>query len=197
MPDDLRSQIERIREMVDAFHIPRLEMDGYEADDVLGSVAKVASEQGLGVKIITGDRDLLQLVNERTAVYLAGDDSTYITDADVVKKLGVKPNQVVDYKAIVGDTSDNIPGIKGVGEKTAVALIEKFGTLDAIYANLEQVEKRWKGKFEEHKEAAYMSRDLAQIETNLKMKFNLEDAKVSPFDGAKLEAFFKEWNSKL
>ncbi|HCK66538.1 MAG TPA: DNA polymerase I [Anaerolineae bacterium] len=196
MPDDLRSQITRIREMVDAFHIPRLEMDGYEADDVLGSVAKVAVEQGLGVKIITGDRDLLQLVNERTAVYLAGDDSTYITDADVKKKLGVNPNQVVDYKAIVGDTSDNIPGIKGVGEKTAVSLIEKFGTLDSIYENLEQVEKRWKTKFEEHKEAAYMSRDLARIETNLKLKFNLEDAKVKLFDGSKLEAFFKEMEFK-
>lgn len=196
MPDDLRSQITRIREMVDAFHIPRLEMDGYEADDVLGSVAKVAAEQGLGVKIITGDRDLLQLVNERTAVYLAGDDATYITDADVVKKLGVKPNQVVDYKAIVGDTSDNIPGVKGVGEKTAVALIEKFNTLDAIYENLDQVEKRWKTKFEENKEAAYMSRDLARIEINLKLKFDLEDAKVKPFDGSKLEAFFAEMEFK-
>lgn len=192
MPDDLRSQITRIREMVDLFNIPRLEMDGYEADDVLGSVAKIAAEKGLGVKIITGDRDLLQLVNERTAVYLAGDDQTYITDADVVKKLGVKPGQVVDYKAIVGDTSDNIPGVKGVGEKTAVALLEKFGTLDNIYANLEQVENRWRGKFETNKETAYMSRDLAHIETNLKIKFDLEHAKVAPFDGSKLEAFFKE-----
>lgn len=196
MPDDLRSQIERIRSMVDMFHIPRLEMDGYEADDVLGSVAKLAAEQGLGVKIITGDRDLLQLVNERTAVYLAGDDQTYITDADVVKKLGVRPGQVVDYKAIVGDTSDNIPGVKGVGEKTAVALLEKFETLDAIYANLDQVEKRWQGKFEASKETAYMSRDLARIETNLKLKFNLEEAKVTPFDGAKLEEFFKEMEFK-
>jgi len=196
MPDDLRSQIERIRSMVDMFNIPRLEMDGYEADDVLGSVAKLAAEQGLGVKIITGDRDLLQLVNERTAVYLAGDDQTYITDADVVKKLGVRPGQVVDYKAIVGDTSDNIPGVKGVGEKTAVALLEKFETLDAIYANLDQVEKRWQGKFEASKETAYMSRDLARIETNLKLKFNLEEAKVTPFDGAKLEEFFKEMEFK-
>ena len=192
MPDDLRSQITRIREMVDAFNIPRLEMDGYEADDVLGSVAKIAAEQGLGVKIITGDRDLLQLVNQRTAVYLAGDDQTYITDADVIKKLGVRPNQVVDYKAIVGDTSDNIPGVKGVGEKTAIALLEKFDTLDAIYANLDKVENRWKGKFETNKETAYMSRDLARIETNLKIKFDFEHAKVAPFDGSKLEAFFKE-----
>lgn len=196
MPDDLRSQIMHIREMVDLFNIPRLEMDGYEADDVLGSVAKIAAEKGLGVKIITGDRDLLQLVNERTAVYLAGDDQTYITDADVVKKLGVRPNQVVDYKAIVGDTSDNIPGVKGVGEKTAIALLEKFGTLDAIYANLDQVENRWRGKFESSKETAYMSRDLARIETNLKIKFDFEHAKVAPFDGAKLEAFFKEMEFK-
>ncbi|MFN8412216.1 MAG: 5'-3' exonuclease H3TH domain-containing protein [Anaerolineales bacterium] len=130
MPDDLRVQLDHIREMVDAFNIPRLEMEGYEADDVLGSVAKIAAEKGLGVKIITGDRDLLQLVNERTAVYLAGDDQTYISDADVIKKLGVRADQVVDYKAIVGDTSDNIPGVKGVGEKTAIALLEKFQTLD-------------------------------------------------------------------
>jgi len=192
MPDDLRSQLERIREMVDAFNIPRLEKEGYEADDVLGSIARIAAEQGLGIKIITGDRDLLQLVNERTAVYLAGDDQTYITDADVIKKLGVRANQVVDYKAIVGDTSDNIPGIKGVGEKTAIALLEKFGTLDEIYKNLDQVEKRWQGKFESNKEAAYMSRDLAQIEVNLDLKLDLEHAAVKPFDAAKLEAFFKE-----
>ncbi|MBL8101086.1 MAG: DNA polymerase I [Anaerolineales bacterium] len=196
MPDDLRPQLDRIREMVDAFNIPRLEMEGYEADDVLGSVAKIAAEQGLGVKIITGDRDLLQLVNERTAVYLAGDDQTYISDADVIKKLGVRANQVVDYKAIVGDTSDNIPGVKGVGEKTAIALLEKFQTLDAIYANLEQVENRWKGKFEASKETAYMSYDLAKIKVDLKINFDFEHAAVKPFDPTKLEAFFKEMEFK-
>ncbi len=191
MPDDLRPQIERIREMVDAFNIPRLEMEGYEADDVLGSVAKIAAEKGLGVKIITGDRDLLQLVNERTAVYLAGDNQIYITDQDVINKLGVRADQVVDYKAIVGDTSDNIPGIKGVGEKTAITLLEKFGTLDAIYANLDQVENRWRGKFESNKDAAYMSRDLARIEVNLKIDLDLEHAAVKPFDSTALEEFFK------
>ncbi|MCB0101805.1 MAG: DNA polymerase I [Anaerolineales bacterium] len=192
MPDNLRPQLDRIREMVDAFNIPRLEMEGYEADDVLGSVSRLAAEKGLGVKIITGDRDLLQLVNDRTSVYLAGDNQTYITDEDVIRKLGVRPNQVVDYKAIVGDTSDNIPGVKGVGEKTAVTLLEKFNTLDNIYANLDQVEKRWQGKFEASKETAYMSRDLAQIETNLKIKFDFEHAKVAPFDGTKLANFFRE-----
>jgi DNA polymerase-1 len=196
MPDDLRAQIERIREMVDAFNIPRLEVEGFEADDVLGTVAKQVNAQGLGVKIITGDRDLLQLVNERTAVYLAGDDQTYITDEDVIRKLGVRPNQVVDYKAIVGDTSDNIPGVKGVGEKTAVGLLEKFGTLDAVYANIEQVEKRWKAKLEEGKDSAYLSYKLARIDTDIKIKFDLEKAKAHDFDAAKVIAFFEQLEFK-
>jgi len=193
MPDDLRPQIERIREMVDIFNLPRLEMEGYEADDVLGSVAKVATEQGLGVKIITGDRDLLQLVNERTAVYVAGDDKTYVTDQDVVKsKFGIPPHQVVDYKAIVGDKSDNIPGVPGVGEKTALKLLEQFGTLDGIYAHLDEVEKRWQTKLEENKESAYMSRDLAAIHTDLPVELDLEHARADRFDPAALEAFFTE-----
>src|SRR5512138_3393594 len=146
MPDDLRPQIGRIRELIDAFNIPRLEMEGFEADDVLGSIAHIANEQGLGVKIISGDRDLLQLVNDRTIVYLAGDDQNYVTDEDVIMKLGVRPDQVVDYKALVGDKSDNVPGVMGVGEKTAIALIGKFGTLDGIYQNIDQIDQRWQAK---------------------------------------------------
>ena len=192
MPDDLRPQLERIRQMVDAFNIPRLEMEGFEADDVLGSVAHIANEQGIGVKIITGDRDLLQLVNERTTVYLAGDNQNYITDEDVEKKLGVLPKQVVDYKAIVGDKSDNIPGVMGVGEKTAVNLLEKFGTLDNIYQNIDDVEKRWKTKLEDNKESAYLSRDLAQIKTDLDIKLDLEHAKAQDLDIPAIEAFFTE-----
>ncbi len=192
MPDDLRPQIERIRQMVDAFNIPRLEMEGFEADDVLGSVARIAAEQGLGVKIITGDRDLLQLVDKRTTVYLAGDDQNYIKDEDVVKKLGVLPKQVVDYKAIVGDKSDNIPGVAGVGEKTAIALLEKYKTLDNIYKNIDEVEKRWKTKLEDNKANAYLSRDLAQIKTDLNIKLDLEHAKAHELDVPSIEAFFKE-----
>jgi len=193
MPDDLRPQIERIRQMVDIFNLPRLEMEGYEADDVLGSVARVAAEQGLGVKIITGDRDLLQLVNQRTAVYVAGDDKTYVTDQDVTNsKFGVPPNQVVDYKAIVGDKSDNIPGVPGVGEKTALGLLKKYGTLDEIYAHLDEVENRWRTKLEDGKDSAYMSRDLATIHTDLPVKLDLEHARADRFEPAALEAFFQE-----
>jgi DNA polymerase-1 len=192
MPDDLSPQIGRIRQVVDAFNIPRLEMEGFEADDVLGSIARIATGQGLGVKIITGDRDLLQLVNERTAVYLAGDDQNYVTDEDVIRKLGVPPNQVVDYKALVGDKSDNIPGVSGIGEKTAISLLQKFGTLDNIYQNIDQVENRWKGKLEQNRENAFLSRDLAQIRTDLKIKFDLDRAKADGLDFPSIESIFKE-----
>ncbi|HRQ32286.1 MAG TPA: DNA polymerase I, partial [Anaerolineales bacterium] len=192
MPDDLRPQIKRIREMVDAFNIPRLELEGYEADDVLGSVARIAAEQGLGVKIVTGDRDLLQLVNKRTSVYLAGDDKTFIKDEDVAQKLGVPPSQVVDYKALVGDKSDNIPGVAGVGEKTAIALLEKYKTLDGIYKNIDKVEPRWKTKLEANKENAYLSYTLAQIKTDLNIKLDLEHAKAQDLNVPAIQAFFTE-----
>jgi DNA polymerase-1 len=192
MPDDLRAQIERIRQMVDAFNIPRLEMEGFEADDVLGSTARWAAKQGLGVKIITGDRDLLQLVDDRTIVYLAGDDQNYITPDDVLGKLHVRPEQVVDYKAIVGDKSDNIPGVPGVGEKTAEALLAKFTSLDNIYAHLDEVEPRWRTKLEAGKDSAYMSQKLAAIRTDLPVTLDLEQAKPDAYDPAKVEAVFRE-----
>ncbi len=192
MPDDLRPQIERIRQMVDAFNIPRLEMEGFEADDVLGSAASWAAKQGLGVKIITGDRDLLQLVNDRTIVYLAGDDQNYITPEDVLGKMHVRPEQVVDYKALVGDKSDNIPGVPGVGEKTTENLISKYGTLDSIYAHLDEIEPRWRTKLEAGKASAYMSYKLAAIRTDLKVAFDLEQARTEVFEPAKVEALFRE-----
>jgi DNA polymerase-1 len=193
MPDDLRPQIERIRQLVDAFNIPRLEMEGYEADDVLGSAARWAARQGLGVKIITGDRDLLQLVDERTIVYLAGDDQNYVTAEDVLGKLHVRPDQVVDYKALVGDKSDNIPGVAGVGEKTTENLLAKFGTLDAIYAHLDEVEPRWRTRLEAGKDSAYLSQKLAQIRSDLEVTVDLEQAHPDNFDPARVEALFREF----
>jgi DNA polymerase-1 len=192
MPDDLRPQLKRIRQVVDAFNIPRLEMEGFEADDVLGSVAQWAAKQGLGVKIVTGDRDLLQLVNQRIIVYLAGDDQNYITPEDVLGKLHVRPEQVVDYKALVGDKSDNIPGVAGVGEKTTENLLAKYGTLDAIYAHLDEIEPRWRTKLEAGKETAYMSQELAAIRSDLPVTLDLEQARTEKYDPAKVEAIFRE-----
>ncbi len=196
MPDDLRPQIERIRQLVDAFNIPRLEMEGFEADDVLGSTARAAAAQGLGVKIITGDRDLLQLVAERVIVSLPGkslsEAKDYITTKDVVDYFGVRPEQVVDYKAIVGDKSDNIPGVAGVGEKTAQLLFQKYATLDEIYAHLDEIEPRWRAKLEASKEMAYLSQKLATIRTDLPVTLDLEQARPDAFDSAKVAALFNE-----
>lgn len=195
MPDDLRSQIERIRELVDAFNIPRLEVEGYEADDVLGSVAKWAVDKGLGVKIITGDRDLLQLVEERIIVNLPGrslsEARDYLTE-DVKEYLGVQPNQVVDFKALVGDKSDNIPGVLGIGEKTAASLLQSYGTLDGVYTHLDDLSPGVRDKLVKGREQAYLSRELSQIVTDLSISMDLEQARPHAFDPGRIEALFRE-----
>ncbi len=195
MPDDLVPQIERIRHLVDTFNIPRLEMEGYEADDVLGSVANLAVKEGFGVKIITGDRDLLQLANDRIIINLTGSKMSDAQDyfpENVKEKLGVNPDQVVDYKALVGDTSDNIPGIKGIGQKTASSLLEKYPHLDDIYANLDAITGRTKTLLEEGKESAYLSYDLARIRTDLPIKIDFEKARTQEVDLEKIIALFKD-----
>ncbi|MEJ2597347.1 MAG: DNA polymerase I [Anaerolineales bacterium] len=195
MPDELRSQIERIRELVDAFNIPRLEMENYEADDVLGSVAHQAVAKGLGVKIFTGDRDLLQLVDERIIVNLPGrslSDAKDYLPADVKEYLGVRPDQVVDYKALVGDKSDNIPGVSGVGEKTAISLLEKYDTLDNIYQHLDELSGSVRKKLEAGHDSAYLSKKLATIIANLEVPLDLERARPDHFEPEHIEAIFRE-----
>jgi DNA polymerase I len=195
MPEDLRPQIDRIRELVDTFNIPRAELEGYEADDVLGSLANWAVDQGLTVKIITGDRDLLQLVNDRITVNLPGrslsDAQDYFPD-DVKESLGVWPDQVVDLKAIIGDRSDNIPGVYGVGEKTAVKLLEKYQNLDNIYQHIDEVTSRFQTKLIEGKDEAYLSQKLAQIVSNLDLKIDLDQAKPDKFDPLKVRDLFRD-----
>ncbi len=195
MPDDLVTQMARVRQIVDAFDIPRLEMEGYEADDVLGSVARKAVEDGLGVKIITGDRDLLQLVTERIIVNLPGrtlsDARDYLPE-DVVEYLGVPPRQVVDFKALVGDKSDNIPGVAGVGEKTAISLLQEYDTLDGIYAHLDDLSGSVRKKLEAGRENAYLSQKLATIVLDLDVPFKLERARPDHIQPDKVEALFRE-----
>jgi len=195
MPDDLGPQIERIRQIVDAFNIPRLEVEGFEADDVLGSVAKWAVDQGLGVKIITGDRDLLQLVEDRIIVNLPGKSLSEARDylpEHVQEYLGVRPDQVVDYKALVGDKSDNIPGVAGIGEKTAASLIQTYGNLDEIYAHLDDLSKGVREKLEAGREEAYLSHKLSKIVTNLSIPLDLERARPHDFEPRRIEALFRE-----
>jgi len=195
MPDDLRPQIERVRQIVDAFNIPRLEVEGYEADDILGSVAQRAAAAGLGVKIITGDRDLLQLVNDRIIVNLPGKSLADAKDyraEDVEAFLGVRPNQVVDYKALVGDKSDNIPGVSGIGEKTAIMLLKSYDTLDGVYTHLNELAAGVRGKLEAGKGSAYLSQKLAFIVTDFEVTLDLDMARSENFDPRKVEAIFRE-----
>lgn len=195
MPEDLRPQIDRMRELVDSFNIPRAEMDGYEADDVLGSLAHWAVDQGLRVKIITGDKDLLQLVNDQVVVNLPGrslsDARDYFRE-DVKKSIGVWPEQVIDYKALTGDRSDNIPGVYGVGEKTATSLLEKYHTLDEIYDHLEEIKTRFRNKLAEGREDAYLSKKLATIVIDLAVELNLERARPEKFDPLRVRSLFRE-----
>ena len=195
MPEDLRPQIERIRQMVDAFHLPRLEQEGVEADDVLGTIAKQAVEQGLGVKIITGDRDLLQLVNERVVVNLSGtkiSDAKSYTPKDVEAYLGVRPDQIVDYKALVGDPSDNYKGVPGIGQKTATALLDKYQTFEEIYQHLDEIPVRILNKLKEGRESGLLSQKLAQIKMDVPVKLVLEDARTNHINPAAVESLFRE-----
>ncbi|MBN1440952.1 MAG: DNA polymerase I [Anaerolineales bacterium] len=194
MPDDLRPQIERIREVVRAFRIPVLEAEGFEADDVLGTVARQASAEGVPVLILSGDRDLLQLVDERVSVRLPGRSLSESTDYDpgrFEQEWGFAPPKLIDYKALVGDKSDNIPGVAGVGEKTATELLQKFGSLDSIYANLDAVAPRWRTKLEAGRENALLSRTLATIRTDAPVRLAMEECRAGRFARDEVAGLFQ------
>ena len=195
MPDDLQPQIERIRQLVDAFNFPRLEVEGFEADDVLGSIACQAVKKGFGVKIYTGDRDLLQLVNDRIIVNLPGkqlSDARDYLPKDVKDYLGIRPDQVVDFKALAGDASDNIPGVQGVGAKTATTLLETYDHLDNIYAHLEELPSRVRNRLEPGREAAYLSYKLAKIRTDVEISLDLEKAHIKNINLQAVKRLFYE-----
>ncbi|MEK6588458.1 MAG: DNA polymerase I [Chloroflexota bacterium] len=195
MPDDLRLQIERIREVVDAFGIPTLEADGYEADDVLGTVAGIASQQGVQVLILTGDRDLLQLATKNVVIRLAGQKLAEAIDygpKEVREKYSLDPSQLVDLKALVGDTSDNIPGVRGIGEKTAVSLLQEYRDFDGIYSHLDEIPPRLRTKLEEGLEDGRLSRKLGRIVTDVPVEFNLEACRARQFDRDRIVVLFRE-----
>jgi len=195
MPEDLAPQLDRIRQVVQAFGIPILEAQGYEADDVLGTIARRAAAQGVHVVILTGDRDLLQLADDDITIQLAGQRLSEAVDYDpgmVEQRFGVRPDQVVDFKAMVGDTSDNIPGVKGIGEKTAADLLRKFESLSGIYAHLPEVPTRWRTLLENGREQALLSQQLSAIATDVPMEFDLAACLRRPVDREGVFELFRE-----
>lgn len=195
MPDELSVQMARIQQVVQAFNIPVLACDGYEADDVIGTVARQAVAQGVDVRIVTGDRDLLQLLNTHVTVQLpsrkSGPDEVY-DEARFVERFGLRPDQLVDKKALEGDTSDNIPGVKGIGEKTAVNLLTQYDTLDGIYDHIDEIKGATRTKLESGQEMARISRELAQIQYDVPLTLDLEACVTHDYDAGEVERLFRE-----
>lgn len=166
-PSELKPQFQLVKEALDALCIHWEELDGYEGDDILGTLAAWGKQENMENHILTGDRDLLQLINENTTVYLTKKGITDIRPYDtaaLMEQYALSPAQIIDMKALMGDSSDNIPGVAGIGEKTATKLLHEFGDLDCIYAHLEEVKpEKLKTKLAEGKEIAYLSRELATI----------------------------------
>jgi len=195
MPDEMRSQMERIRQVVEALGIPIFEQEGYEADDLLGALARQAEEQGADTLIVTGDMDLLQLVDEHTRVLTSrwrfSDTVTYDLEG-VQRRYGLTPAQLVDFKALVGDKSDNIPGVPGVGEKTAAKLLQQYGSLEGIYEHLSEVPTRFRKKLEAGRDLAFLSRRLATIVRDAPVQLDLDTCRVRPFDRERVMGLFRE-----
>jgi DNA polymerase-1 len=195
MPDELDQQMRRIQQVVNAFDIPVFTAEGFEADDVLGTLATRASGEGFDVVIVTGDRDALQLISPSVRVLTSKqrfDDVIVYDEALVIQNYGVRPDQIVDYKALLGDTSDNVPGVKGIGEKTAQTLLQQFGTLDSIYGHLDQItQKRARTALEAGRESAFLSKQLVTIKTDLPLDANW-DACAAQFDFQRVLSVFRE-----
>ena len=198
MPEELGSQIDRVKAMVRAFGIPLFEVDKYEADDVLGTLSRQAAAQGLDTVIVTGDADTMQLVSPRVKVLYpkagrAFSDTALFDEAAVREKYGVGPEHIADYKALVGDPSDNIPGVKGIGEKTAVKLIQQFGSIENIYKRLDEVEPlKLQEKLRENEAAARSSKELATIVTEMPVELDLDATRVTRFDRKQAADLFRE-----
>jgi DNA polymerase-1 len=196
MPDDLQVQMPYLKQVANLFGICDMELNTFEADDLIGTVACIAQKQDYDVYIVSGDKDFCQLVNKN--VFLYDTMKEVIFDAAMVKeKHGVTPEQFIDYLAITGDTSDNIPGVAGIGPKGAQKLIEQFGTLEGIYANLDQISSASiKEKLLNSKENALLSKKLVTIVCDAPITHNLDDFKVKPFKTEELRAFLQDLNFK-
>ena len=202
MPDELASQMPIIKEVLKAMNIKVIEMAGYEADDILGTLSRYGESKGLEVRLLTGDRDSFQLATDKTTIMLprtkGGKTETEFFDRDkILETYGVEPLQMIEVKGLMGDSSDNIPGVPGIGEKTALTLIKTYGTIDELYKKLENdeattVKGKTREKLIENKELAYLSKTLGTINVEAPIEKNLEDYKVEEWNKPEVYKLFKE-----
>ena len=199
MPDELREQMPVLKDVLRAMNIPILELEGYEADDILGTVSNINTKNNIFTYILTGDKDSLQLISNTTSVIMPSSrgsktEYTVYTPEVLMEKQGIEPYQVIHIKSLMGDSSDNIPGVKGIGEKTAYSLIGKYTTLESIYENIDNLDAsaKIKEKLINDKETAFLSKELATININSPITFDLEECKYSDPNLQELYNLFKK-----
>ena len=205
-PEDFVPDLKNLKQLLSALNLTITTVPGYEADDVIGTLAQKAADSGYQVKILTGDRDLFQLVDDKRSIEILYPDSKSFKNSDrsyhyfnreaVIEKLQVTPEQIVDYKALCGDKSDNIPGVKGIGDKTAVKLLNEYQTLDNIYRNIDNIKGAVKKKLETDKESAFHSQFLARIDLATPVEIDLADCKITQIDRTEADKILKELELK-
>ena len=197
MPDDLRAQFPKVREVVAALRLPVFELAGFEADDVIGTLTREAEGRDLETTIVTGDLDMLQLVTDRTRLMTTrmGVDATVVYDpARIRERYGLEASQMIDFKSLKGDSTDNIPGVPGVGDKTAAKLVSQFGSLDALYEHLDEVTpEKLREKLREHHDRVLASRELVTIHRDLPVALDLDAARFGEYDRDEVVRLFREY----
>ena len=205
MPTELAEQMPIIKDVLRAMNIDIIEKEGYEGDDVIGTLSRYGEQKGLEVVILSGDRDTFQLATDNVRINIprtkGGKTETEIFNREKVKEVyGIEPKQLIEVKGLQGDASDNIPGVPGIGEKTALSLVQKYETIDNLYKKLESGEADVKGKqkekLEQNKDLAYLSRTLGEINTKVPIEDTLEELKLEEWDKPKVLELFKELNFK-
>lgn len=197
--NELISQIERVYETVEAFNIPILSCKGYEADDVIGTLSAQAEKKKIETIIVTGDKDIMQLTTSKTKLFVPERGSSRMkmyAPKDVEAYLGIKPSQIIDYKGLVGDPSDNYPGVLGIGPKTAVKLLREYKTFEEVYKNLDKINPNTAEKLKEGRESGFLSLKLAKIIRDIPVKLSLKKAKLKDYNPEKVEELYKELGFK-
>jgi len=198
-PPELSEQFPVIKELLKAFRIAQFELSGYEADDIIGTLTRAADEQGEPVIVVSGDKDMLQLASEQVTVAITRKGVSEVerfNPAEIKDKYGLVPKQIIDLKGLMGDASDNIPGIPGVGEKTALKLLHEYGSVEEVLAHAGEMKGKMKEKIEAHQQDARMSKELATIFREVPMSAEWDDFRYEGFDGAALSALFRKLEFK-
>ena len=196
MPDELAQQLQPLKDLLDKFNINRLELEGYEADDLIGTVARLGEENDFKVYIVTGDKDAIQLASHKTTTLITkkgvGEVEEYNYDS-VLERYEMTPTQFIDLKGLMGDKSDNIPGVPGVGEKTGIKLLKQYSTIENLIEHTDELKGSIKKKIEENKDLALMSKELATIITNVPIEVKLEDLEYGDYNKDDVVEKFKEF----